>query len=61
MSKPASALATRGVFVVDKAGKVLAAEPGGPAATVDVVKKLVAAEGKGAEKAENGTAEGKKE
>jgi thioredoxin-dependent peroxiredoxin len=31
----------RGVFVVDKAGKVLAAEPGGPAATVDVVKKLV--------------------
>jgi thioredoxin-dependent peroxiredoxin len=32
----------RGVFVVDKAGKVLAAEPGGPAATVEVVKKLVA-------------------
>jgi peroxiredoxin Q/BCP len=32
---------TRGVFVVDKAGKVLAAEPGGPAATVEVVKKLV--------------------
>jgi peroxiredoxin Q/BCP len=31
----------RGVFVVDKAGKVLAAEPGGPAATVEVVKKLV--------------------
>ncbi|TVY59548.1 Peroxiredoxin bcp1 [Lachnellula suecica] len=33
--------ATRGVFVVDKSGKVLASEPGGPAATVDVVKKLV--------------------
>jgi peroxiredoxin Q/BCP len=31
----------RGIFVVDKAGKVLAAEPGGPAATVEVVKKLV--------------------
>ena len=31
----------RGVFVVDKSGKVLAAEPGGPAATVEVVKKLV--------------------
>jgi peroxiredoxin Q/BCP len=32
---------TRGVFVVDKSGKVLAAEPGGPAATVEVVRKLV--------------------
>jgi len=32
---------TRGVFVVDKTGKVLASEPGGPAATVAVVKKLV--------------------
>ncbi|RYP93007.1 hypothetical protein DL770_000881 [Monosporascus sp. CRB-9-2] len=32
----------RGVFAVDKAGKVLIAEPGGPAATVDAVKKLVA-------------------
>jgi len=31
----------RGVFVVDKAGKVLAAEGGGPQATVDVVKKVV--------------------
>ncbi len=27
---------------MDKAGKVLIAEPGGPAATVDAVKKLVA-------------------
>lgn len=32
---------TRGVFVVDKHGKVLAAEAGGPAATADVVKALV--------------------
>ncbi|KAI9787808.1 MAG: hypothetical protein M1816_007456 [Peltula sp. TS41687] len=32
---------TRGVFVIDKDGKILAAEPGGPAATVEVVKKLV--------------------
>lgn len=32
---------TRGVFVVNKQGKVLAAEPGGPAATVEVVRKLV--------------------
>ncbi|KAH9900149.1 thioredoxin-like protein [Xylariomycetidae sp. FL2044] len=33
---------TRGVFAVDKSGKVLLAEAGGPAATVDAVKKLVA-------------------
>ena len=33
--------ATRGVFVVNKDGKVLAAEPGSPAATAEVVKKLV--------------------
>ncbi|KAH8671013.1 thioredoxin-like protein [Xylariales sp. PMI_506] len=33
---------TRGVFVVNKAGKVLVAEPGGPAATLEAVKKLVA-------------------
>lgn len=32
---------TRGIFVVDKEGKVLAAESGGPAATVEVVRKLV--------------------
>ncbi|KAK4496385.1 hypothetical protein PRZ48_012365 [Zasmidium cellare] len=48
---------TRGVFVVDKSGKVLAAEPGGPAPTVEVVKKVVASmggdsEAKGVEKAE---------
>lgn len=32
---------TRGVFVIDKSGKVLVAEPGSPAGTVEVVKKLV--------------------
>lgn len=31
----------RGVFVVDKAGKVLISEPGSPAGTVDAVKALV--------------------
>ncbi|PFH60797.1 hypothetical protein XA68_10311 [Ophiocordyceps unilateralis] len=31
----------RGVFVVDKKGKVLVCQPGGPAATVDRVKQLV--------------------
>jgi thioredoxin-dependent peroxiredoxin len=39
--KKAPSGTTRGVFVVDKAGKVLAAEPGSPASTVEVVKKLV--------------------
>lgn len=34
----------RGVFAVDKKGKVLLSEPGGPAATVDAVKKLVESE-----------------
>lgn len=51
--KKAPAGTTRGVFVVDKSGKVLAAEPGGPAATVDVVKKLVGG-GAGAAPAANG-------
>ncbi len=40
--KKAPSGTTRGVFAVDKAGKVLAAEAGGPAATVDVIRKLVA-------------------
>lgn len=31
----------RGVFVVKKDGSVLAAEPGGPAATVEIVKSVV--------------------
>jgi peroxiredoxin Q/BCP len=33
---------TRGVFAVDKKGKVLLREAGGPDATVDAVQKLVA-------------------
>ncbi|KAK0652987.1 thioredoxin-like protein [Cercophora newfieldiana] len=32
---------TRGVFVVDKTGKILAAQPGSPDGTVAVVKKIV--------------------
>ena len=32
---------TRGVFVVDKAGKVLAIGPGSPSGTLEVVKKLL--------------------
>ncbi|KAJ4983599.1 disrupter of telomere silencing protein [Stagonosporopsis vannaccii] len=36
---------TRGVFVVDKDGKVLASEPGSPAGTHKVVQDLVAAHG----------------
>ena len=32
---------TRGVFVIDKSGKVLAAEPGTPEGTLNVVKKIV--------------------
>ena len=47
---------TRGVFVVDKHGKVLAAEPGGPAATVDVVRGLVG--GKAATENAGNVAEG---
>lgn len=53
----------RGVFVVDKEGKVLAVEAGGPGATVEVVKGIVEAEGgdgeaKGLEKAEERAVEG---
>ncbi|KAI0179128.1 AhpC-TSA-domain-containing protein [Hypoxylon sp. FL1284] len=43
---------TRGVFVVDKAGKVLLIEPGSPAGTFDAVKKLVAESEGAAAKAE---------
>jgi len=39
--KKAPSGTTRGVFVVDKFGKVLASAPGSPAGTVEVVKKLV--------------------
>ncbi|KAI1350673.1 thioredoxin-like protein [Xylaria sp. FL0043] len=43
---------TRGVFAVDKSGKVLLAEPGSPAGTVNAVKKLVAAGDSSTAKAE---------
>ncbi len=43
---------TRGVFAVDKTGKILLAEPGSPAGTVNAVKKLVAAGGISTTKAE---------
>lgn len=52
------------MFVVDKSGKVLAAEAGGPQSTVDAVKDVVTqmggdAESKGLEKAEErATADG---
>ena len=46
MKKPPKGT-TRGVFVVDKSGKVLAAEAGSPAGTVDVVKALVMKMGAG--------------
>ncbi|RFU27935.1 peroxiredoxin, partial [Scytalidium lignicola] len=32
---------TRGVFIIDKSGKVLAAQPGSPAGTVEVAKKII--------------------
>ena len=43
--KKAPSGTTRGVFVVDKMGKVLVAEAGGPAATVEAVKKIVGDKG----------------
>lgn len=43
MKKPPKGT-TRGVVVIDKDGKILAAEAGGPAATVEVVRKLVGSE-----------------
>ncbi|KAH7026153.1 thioredoxin-like protein [Microdochium trichocladiopsis] len=49
----------RGVFAVDKSGKVLLSEPGGPAATVEAVKKLVASTGASADAAD--VAEAKEE
>lgn len=39
----------RGVFVVDKTGKVLIAEAGSPAGTVEAVRKLVESQGHGAD------------
>jgi peroxiredoxin Q/BCP len=60
--KKAPSGTVRGVFVVDKTGKVLAAEGGGPAATVEVVKKLIGGGGTAvAEPEANGTNGAKKE
>jgi len=39
--KSAKGTTARGVFIVDKSGKVLAAEEGGPQATVDVAQKIL--------------------
>lgn len=47
----------RGVFVVDKEGKVLVAEPGSPQGTVDVVKALI----EGGEEEANGKEEEEEE
>ena len=46
----------RGVFAVDKAGKVLLAEAGGPAATVEAVKRIVTEGGTAPPPMEAGTA-----
>jgi peroxiredoxin Q/BCP len=35
---------TRGIFIVDKSGKVLAAEPGSPDGTLQVARKILAAD-----------------
>ncbi|KAL2051559.1 hypothetical protein ABVK25_008221 [Lepraria finkii] len=42
--KKAPSGTTRGVFVINKEGKVEAVSPGGPAATVEVVRKLIGVE-----------------
>lgn len=47
--KKAPAGTTRGVFVIDKSGKVLAAQPGSPSGTVEVVEKLVGSGGPASE------------
>lgn len=39
--KSAKGTTARGIFIVDKSGKVLAAEEGGPQATVDVAQKIL--------------------
>ena len=48
------------MFVVDKEGKVLAVEAGGPAATVEVVKKLVDSMGGDGEKVDENEVEDEK-
>ncbi|KAI1331868.1 AhpC-TSA-domain-containing protein [Xylariaceae sp. FL0255] len=51
----------RGVFVIDKTGKVLVAEAGSPAGTVETVQKLVAAAAEGSAKEEEEPAAEEKE
>jgi peroxiredoxin Q/BCP len=43
--KKAPAKTTRGVFVVDKSGKVLAAEAGSPGGTLETAKKVTEGDG----------------
>ena len=54
--KKAPSGTTRGVFVIDKSGRVLAAEPGSPDGTVAAVKKIIGEQG-----GEKSTTEEKKE
>lgn len=49
----------RGVFVIDKKGKVLIAEPGSPQGTVDAVQKLVEADATNGEEEKSVEEEGK--
>ncbi|TGO32101.1 hypothetical protein BHYA_0353g00070 [Botrytis hyacinthi] len=51
---------TRGVFVIDKSGKVLAAQAGSPKGTLEVVEGLIGAKKEEVEK-EEATIEGEKE
>jgi len=46
--KKAPASTTRGVFVIDKSGKVLAAEPGSPTGTLETAKKVTGGYGSAA-------------
>jgi peroxiredoxin Q/BCP len=46
--KKAPAGTTRGVFVIDKSGKVLAAAPGSPAGTLETAKKVTGGYGSAA-------------
>lgn len=44
---------TRGVFAIDKQGKVLILQAGGPDATVDAVQQLVSEQSKGSKTEDN--------
>ncbi|KAG0652042.1 Thioredoxin peroxidase [Hyphodiscus hymeniophilus] len=46
--KKAPASTTRGVFVIDKSGKILAAEPGSPTGTLETAKKVTGGYGSAA-------------